>query len=176
MIYLFLTNGFETIEALTAVDLLRRAKCDITTVSIEDTPRVVSSHNIPVIADRLILDCDFTDLEALILPGGPGHMGLFNCEVLANLIEDTHRKGKLVAAICAAPVILYKLGINVESTIFPSMKDEIEKYIDKNVCITDNIISANAAGSSIDFALAIITYLRGSDVSDAIANQIVYTK
>ena len=174
MVYLFLTNGFETVEALTVVDLLRRAKIDITTVSIEATKEVTSSLDIKVIADKLYDECDFSDLNTLVLPGGPGHMGLFNHIKLATLIKDSYNSNKLICAICAAPVILSKLGIDVESTIFPSMTNEIKYYIPENVCVRNNVITGNALGASIDFSLAIIEYMKDKNLADTIASQIVY--
>lgn len=175
MVYLFLTTGHETVEALTVVDLLRRASIPITTVSIEPILQVTSSLDMTITADKLFDDCDFTDLEALILPGGPGHMNLFHHKGLASLITTTYENQNLVAAICAAPKVLASLGIHVRSTIYPSLIEELQDYVPTNVCMDGHVITGNALGASIDFALAIITYLRDKDTALTVANGIVYT-
>ena len=95
-VYLFLAQGFEEIEALTVVDLLRRAGIDITTVSISDTHNVIGAHDIPVTADALFSNLDFSDADLLVLPGGgPGTCNLNAFEPLKNLLKDFYNKGKL---------------------------------------------------------------------------------
>lgn len=174
MVYLFLTTGHETVEALTVVDLLRRASIPITTVSIEPTLQVTSSLDMTINADILFDDCDFSDLEALILPGGPGHMNLFHHKGLASLITATYENKTLVAAICADPKVLASLGIHVKSTIYPSLIDEIKDYVPTNVCVDGHVITGNALGASIDFSLAILTYLKDKETAATVAKGIVY--
>ncbi len=174
MVYLFLTSGHETIEALTVVDLFRRAKLPITTVSITSSISVTSSLGITVNADALFEDCDFLDLDALILPGGPGHMSLYEYEPLRNLIVQTHKKEKIIGAICAAPIILETLGIHIKSTIFPTMANQLTHYVDEDVWKDGHIITGRAMGASIPFALTLIKTLSTSDTAIKVSKDIVY--
>ena len=173
MVYLFLTTGFETVEALTAVDLLRRANIELTTVSITGSIEVTSSLNVTVKADQLYGDIDFSDAEALILPGGPGTPSYMECQALCELLVKHHQEGKLVAAICAAPTILAKNGILVKSTVYPAMKDEIADYVQQKVCVEGNVITGEALGASVDFALEIIKYLLDEEAANKVALGIV---
>ena len=104
MNYLFLDNGFEEIEALTTVDLLRRADIKVTTVSVTGNPMVLGAHDIAVQADCCIEDVDFSDAETLILPGGATKLD--QCSALCDLLRWHDAEGKLIAAICAAPAVL----------------------------------------------------------------------
>ena len=119
MNYLFLDNGFEEIEAITTIDLLRRAQIEVTTVSVTGRQMVLGAHNIPVAADDLIENLDFTDAQMLILPGGATHLEQY--EALTQLLVKHNDQNKLIAAICAAPSVLGKLGIleNKQATCYP---------------------------------------------------------
>lgn len=176
MVYVFLTKGHETVEALTIVDLLRRAKIDLMTVSITGERDVTSSLDVTVRADKIFSEVDFSDAEALILPGGPGTKSYLEHEVLCNLVWKHYNQGKLVAAICAAPMILAKLGIEVNATIYPTMKEELTKYDDKSVCIDGNVITGEALAASIEFSLEIIKYLRCEELAEQVSNGIVRRK
>ena len=111
--YIFLATGFEEIEALTTVDIMRRAGMHVLTVSIEDTPQVAGAHGIPVVADTCISDIDFSQAEWLILPGGmPGATNLAACAPLCDALKAHAAKGGKIAAICASPaVVLAPLGL-----------------------------------------------------------------
>ena len=125
---LFLAEGFEEIEALGTVDILRRAKIDIVTISITDNNVVTCAHNIPVTADKKFNDIDFTNFDMLVLPGGmPGAKHLNEHEDLKNLISDFNSKGKLIAAICAAPMVLGGLGVldGKRATCYPGFEPEL---------------------------------------------------
>lgn len=176
MVYLFLANGHETVEALTVVDLLRRGDIPITTVSISSELSVVSSLKIPVIADKLYADCDFSDATALVLPGGAGVSELLAFQPLCDLVKKEHSKKTLICAICAAPMILAKIGINVKSTIYPTMVEEIADYTSDAVYVCGNVITGNALGASIDFSLEIIKYLKDDETAIKVSDGIVYKK
>src|SRR5690554_6432473 len=104
---LFLANGFEEIEALGTVDILRRAQIDVVTVSITDDKTVTGAHNVQVVVDNTFSDIDFSDFDMLILPGGmPGAKNLNKHEELKKLLNEFNSKNKLIAAICAAPMVL----------------------------------------------------------------------
>ena len=111
-VYVFLADGFEEIEGLTVVDILRRAGVDTTTVSIMERRNVMGSHKIPVMADACFGEVDFSEGELLVLPGGmPGTRYLGECRPLTELLLQFFREGRKVAAICAAPSVLGGLGI-----------------------------------------------------------------
>ena len=104
MVYVHLAEGFEEIEALTAVDVLRRASIDVQTVSVTGNKVVTGTHGVPVTADILYEDAEYEDCEMIVLPGGmPGTLHLEHCQWLAEMIREAYRDGKLIAAICAAP-------------------------------------------------------------------------
>jgi len=172
MNYLFLDNGFEEIEALTTVDLLRRAQVEVTTVSVTGQPMVLGAHNIAVEADGLFDNIDFSDAVMLILPGGPtrlaSHHGL--CELLV----EHNKAEKLIAAICAAPAVLGKLGIlnGKQATCYPGFEAALgESYIGGLVVESKNVITAKGPGLSADFAFCIIEHLAGSEVADRVYDE-----
>lgn len=172
MIYLFLTDGFELVEAMTPIDVLKRAKIDIKTVSISDTLQVNSSSNIKVIADLLFSQCHFSDIEGIILPGGAGFINLLKSKQLLTLIKDCYDKKLLVSAICASPSILDKVGIKEKMTVFPTMKDEISNYISENVVVSNNVITAHAMSSSLDFSLEIVNFLLSEEDKNKISQSV----
>lgn len=173
MVYVFLTTGHETVEALTTVDLLRRAKMELTTVSITGKIDVTSSLGITVKVDKVFEEVDFADAKALILPGGPGTNSYLEHQGLCDLLVEHYNKGSLVAAICAAPSILAKLGIKVKSTVYPTLKDQIEDYCSSSVCVDGNVITGEALAASVDFALEIIKYLLNEEEASKVAAGIV---
>ncbi len=174
MIYLFLTENHETVEALTPVDVLRRAKIKVTTVSLTQSCDVASSCGITVKADKTYDDCDFSDAQGIILPGGAGTENYLSHEKISHLIKEQYKKGNLVAAICAAPRVLAANEIHVKSTIYPSLKDEVRDYSEEKIVVQKNAITANAMASSLQFSLEIVTYLRGKQVADEVASSICY--
>ncbi|KUK76261.1 MAG: Ribosomal-protein-alanine acetyltransferase, partial [Proteiniphilum acetatigenes] len=109
---LFLADGFEEIEALATVDILRRAQIPVTTVSVTGKKEVAGAHSIPVIADSLFNETDFSQVDYLVLPGGmPGAQHLNEHEGLKKLITQFDKRGEPIAAICAAPMVLGELGL-----------------------------------------------------------------
>lgn len=180
-VYVFMAEGFEEIEGLTVVDLLRRAGIDTHTVSIADDKRVKGAHKIIVEADMLFDEVDFDHAAMLVLPGGaPGTNNLESHEELLDAILDFHKKGKKIAAICAAPSILANLGIldGIQATGYPSYEDRIKakgvKFSYDQVVISDNIITSRGLGTAIPFSLAIISELMDKETSDKIKKAIVY--
>lgn len=173
MIYVFLAPGFEEIEALATVDVLRRAELDVLTVGVGEN-FVIGSHQIPVAADigesDLVLD---EKLEAVILPGGmPGTLNLEKSAVVQKAIDWAVKNGKLVCAICAAPSILGHKGLlnGKNATCFPGFEKELTGAVisDKYVCRDGNIITARGMGSSIEFSLQIAELLSGTQNSEKI--------
>ena len=158
-----LADGFEEIEALTVVDLLRRAKVYVDTVSITDDYTVRGAHGIPVQTEDLITEIDFKESDMIVLPGGmPGTTNLN------------------VAAICAAPTILADMGLlkGKRATCYPDMESEIEDaYLTGAPVATDeNIITSQGVGTAIDFALKLIEVLISEEKAVEIADSIVYQR
>lgn len=164
MIYVFLANGFEEIEALAVVDVLRRAELDVLTVGVgEDF--VIGSHQIPVACDisekTLVLD---EKVEAIVLPGGmPGTLNLEKSPVVQKAIDWAIENDKLVCAICAAPSILGHKGLleGKNATCFPGFEEELfGANVSKEFVVKDgNIITAKGMGSAIEFGLQIAQIL-----------------
>jgi 4-methyl-5(b-hydroxyethyl)-thiazole monophosphate biosynthesis len=175
MNYLFLDNGFEEIEAITTIDLLRRANIALTTVSITGKPMVLGAHNIAVEADGLFENVDFDDAEMLILPGGQTHLDQHNG--LRELLVQHNTADKKIAAICAAPSVLGKLGIlnGKQATCYPGFESFLgESYVGGLVVESKNIITAKGPGLAADFAFCLIEHIKGSDVADQVYDTAQY--
>lgn len=175
MNYLFLSTGFEEIEALTTVDLLRRAGVALLTVSCEDALMVEGSHHIRVEADKMFADCDFSDAQMLILPGGSRRLGEF--PALCSLLKAHNAEDKLIAAICAAPSVLGDLGIleGKQATCYPGFESYLgDAYVGGLVVESKNIITAKGPGLSSDFAFCLIEHLAGEDVADEVYDKAQY--
>lgn len=176
---IFLADGFEEIEALTVVDLLRRANIEISTVSIMGRKNVTGSHNITVEADSLLEETDFDSLDMLILPGGmPGTTNLADCKALTDKIKEFDEKDKMLCAICAAPTVFGKLGIlkGKKACCFPGREDDLLGADVQTSSVTKDghFITSRGMGTAIDFGLAIIEHYQGSDAATSMASKIVY--
>lgn len=178
-VYVFLADGCEEIEALTPVDLLRRAGEEVVTVSVMGRKDITSSHKITILADELIENCDLTSADLLVLPGGmPGTLNLGACEPLTRALLAQHGAGKKVAAICAAPSVLGGLGIAEGRKVvcFPGFEDKMTGAEVLAVpTVTDgNVTTGRGMGAATDFALQLIAVLQGEEAARAMAAKIVY--
>jgi len=179
MTYLFLADGFETIEAFATIDVLRRGNVDVKMVSINDSIEVESVQGIKIKADAKIEDLDFTDAEMLILPGGlPGVNNLEECDRLRELLIKQNEENKYIAAICAAPRLLGKLGIldNKEATCHPGYEQcfGLGIYKPVNAIVSSNIITGRSAGSSLEFAFLILETLKGQKDASDVMQKMIY--
>ncbi len=175
MNYIFLDNGFEEIEAITTIDLLRRAGIPLTTVSVTGIASVLGAHNIAVKADAVFADVDFSDAETLILPGGATQLGSHHD--LCELLLQHNAAGKLIAAICAAPSVLGQLGIlqGKQATCYPGFESFLgESYVGGLVVESKNVITAKGPGLSSDFAFCLIERLAGSEKADEVYDTAQY--
>lgn len=183
-VLLFLADGFEEIEGLTVVDILRRVKIDIWTVSVTGKKAVTGSHNILVEADCLLEDV-FKDtalmeeVDMLVLPGGmPGTINLGNCEPLINKLKEFNEANKMIAAICAAPSILGTNGIlkGKNATCHPGFEDKLlgAEYVKEAVVCDKNVITSRGMGTSMPFAFAILEHYRGKEKVLEVSKGIVY--
>lgn len=180
-VLVFLAPGFEEIEALTVVDILRRAGIDTDTVSISKDYTVPGAHGINVEADKVIAEVDFSDSEMIVLPGGmPGTKNLEACEDLMTQVDDYLSSGRYVAAICAAPTILghRSLLIDKPACCYPGMEDQLQGAhvsFDK-VVVSDKIITSRGMGTAIPFALKLVEIFTDRVTSLSLAEKIVYNE
>lgn len=178
-IYVFLADGCEEIEALTPVDLLRRAGEDVCTVSIMGRKEVTGSHKITILADETIEEGEFDDGDMLVLPGGmPGTLNLAGNETLAALIRSYDDQGKKLAAICAAPSILGVMGIlkDKNAVCFPGFEEKLAgaNVLDVPAVTDKNVTTGRGMGAATDFALELIRVLQGEDKAKEMAEKIVF--
>ena len=177
-IYVFLADGCEEIEALTPVDILRRAGEKVVTVSVMGRKEVTGSHKITIQADTVIEDGTFTDGSVLVLPGGmPGTLNLGKNEKLKELILSYHREGKRLAAICAAPSVLGKLGVleGRQAVCFPGFEEQLKGASVLQVpAVTDGTITTGRGmGAAVDFSLELLTQLQGKEAAEEMAEKII---
>lgn len=176
---LFLADGFEEVEALTVVDYLRRANIEVCTVSIHNKEIVDGAHGIRVFADSKLSVFQTDGWDALIFPGGmPGTRHLYeNAEVL-KLVQEANQKGKLLAAICAAPLVLYHADVLKDKTVtsYPSVKEQLKNvnYVEDKVVLDGNILTSRSAATAVDFALKLIECLLSKEESDKVAAAILH--
>ena len=172
---IFMADGCEEIEGLTVVDIVRRAKLEMTTISITDEKEVTSSHNVTFLTDALASEVDFDGFDAIVLPGGmPGTLNL-GASDMVNAGE-----GKIVAAICAAPSVLGAAGLleGRHATCHAGFEEKLTGAITSEdaVVVDGNIITSRGMGTAIDFGLAIVDCLTDFDeeVVEHVKKGIVY--
>ncbi|MBO4339216.1 MAG: DJ-1/PfpI family protein [Clostridia bacterium] len=177
MVYVFLAEGFEIVEALAVVDVLRRAKIETATVGIGGKA-VKSSNGITVTCDKEENEIGLMDdIEAIVLPGGmPGTINLDNSATVHSFLEFADEKKLLIAAICAAPSVLGKKGFlkDKKATCFPGFEEYLygADYTGGFVEKDSNIITAKGMGVAVDFGLEIVSYLRDKQLSESIRKSI----
>jgi len=175
----FLADGFEEIEGLTVVDILRRAGVDTQMVSITEKRMVTGSHAISVQADICLREADFSATELLVLPGGmPGTLHLGECQMLTELLVQFSESGKKVAAICAAPSVLGDLGIlkGKKAVCYPGFEKRLsgaEVVYDK-VAEDGNVTTSRGMGTAIPFALSLVSQLVSEKKAQELKNGIIY--
>jgi protein deglycase len=176
---LILSQGFEEIEAVTPLDLLRRAGIEVISASTGPDRLVVGGRGIPIQADCLLEECLFQAFDMVILPGGPGTEGLRKDPRVLDLVRRTHAAGIPLAAICAAPLVLADAGITAGYTLtsFPSAQEElkaqVKAYSRERVVQDGPLTTARGAGVSEEFALALIAQLAGPAMAGDIRDRIV---
>ena len=179
MYTIFLADGFEEIEAISVIDILRRSDVDVKTISIYDRLDVLGAHGISVKADLSIYEIEATELSGIILPGGlPGTTNLGNSKELLALLNESYSKKKLIAAICAAPTIIRdnKLFSGFSLTSYPSYKNEFVNYNyhEVDVVRAANLITSRGAGTAGEFGFAIVDYIKGEGSSSYLKDAMLY--
>ncbi len=170
MVCVFLAAGFEEIEALTVVDVLRRADLEVRTVGVGGR-QVTGSHGIPVVADLEEQSLDFNRVEMVVLPGGmPGAANLEKSPVVTGCLRDCSARGGWIAAICAAPSVLGHLGLlqGKKATCFPGYEGELAgaQVAAGPVCTDGRLITGNGPGAAMAFALEIVRLQKGEALAE----------
>ena len=176
---IFMADGCEEIEGLTVVDIVRRAKLEMTTISITDEKEVTSSHNVTFLTDALASEVDFDGFDAIVLPGGmPGTLNLGASDMVNKVIKKFAGEGKIVAAICAAPTIYGEMGLleGKNATCYPGMEDKLlgANWQEQPVVVDGNFVTSRGVGTAIAFALTLVTILKDEETAKSLANSIVY--
>lgn len=177
MVYLFLANGFEEIEALCPLDLLRRAGVEVTTVGVGGE-MIRGSHGIQVLADMPDTMFADSDPEMVILPGGmPGSKNLDESRIVDAAVKTAARKGAYLAAICAAPFVLGKRGLlaGKEAICYPGFEDQLTgaRISDKKVVRDGKFITAAGMGVALEFGLALVKALKGEEVAEDLRRAVI---
>lgn len=168
MIYVFLADGFEEVEAFTPVDVLRRAGLEVQLVSVMENEIIRGAHDISVLCDRNIANCDFFDAELLLLPGGmPGAATLGECEDLKRALLNHAAEGKPIAAICAAPMVLGTLGLlkGKRATCYPGFESYLEGAQATGALVERDgqVVTGKGPGAAMEFAFTLVDLLVGPD-------------
>lgn len=177
MITVFLATGFEEIEALTPVDLLRRAGVEVKTVGV-GSKTVVGSHGIPVTADLTEAELMINNLDGVILPGGmPGTKNLEASETVQKAIAYCAAHGKLLAAICAAPSVLGHAGLlrDKRATCFPGFEKDLlgATFVKEDAVRDENVITSRGAGTALAFAEKLIAYAANEEKAANILSSVL---
>ncbi len=176
---IFFAEGYEEIEALTVVDMCRRAGINIQMVSVTGERKVTGSHKISVEMDMLFDEVDFEVLDMIVLPGGmPGTRNLEAHIGLMARVDDFDREGRGIAAICAAPSIFGHKGLlkGRKACSYPGFEKDLEgaEVVYDSVAVSDHVITSRGMGCAIDFSLAIISKLCGEAEAEKLAKAIIY--
>lgn len=177
MIYVLLADGFEDIEALAPVDILRRAEIEVKTAGIA-AKSVTSAHGITVTADILIDDAKKEDMTMLVLPGGAGHVNLDASEKVHALIRYAAENQIYIAAICASPSIIGRLGLleGKSYTCFPGFEDAVKGgiYSAEKAVLDGKFLTGKGAGAASDFGFKMVEIFKGKELADALKEQMQF--
>ena len=178
-VYIALATGFEIAEFTLPLDILKRARVEVRTVSITGDPLVTASNGVRVMADQLLSESDLSDGDMLFLPGGmPGSSNLSQCEPLAEVIRQYHAAGKWLAAVCAAPLVYGCMGLLAghRATCYPGFEAELKGATTvEETCVVDGqFITGCGAGAGFALGHAMVTALVGEETASAVLQQMMY--
>ena len=181
MIYVFLATGFEDIEAIAPVDIIRRAGLEVQTVSITGERIVTSAHGVGIKADLLLSDVDFSAAKMLVLPGGlPGSTNLDACKPLTDAIKQHYEAGGAIAAICAAPLVFGHLGLlqGCRATCYPGVSTELwgADYSTALVEADGRIITGKGPAAAFEFGYTIVDFFLGEGASLPLRQGMIYAE
>lgn len=174
----FLTKGFEEIEAVTIVDILRRAKIFVTTAGLRPNP-IEGKHKMKILSDKSVDDINVNEFDAVICPGGTT---LYRDDFrVIEIFKNAYNQNKIVAAICAAPTVLADAGVlkGKRCTIFPGMENELlkggGKPTQEDVVVDGKVITSRGPATAVVFSLKLVEILAGKQVADSVAKQVLAT-
>ncbi|MGX7069645.1 DJ-1 family glyoxalase III [Gemella bergeri] len=177
---LFVENGSEELEIIAPLDIMRRAGLNVDLISANNEDYITGCHNVKIIVDKKLKEIEnILDYDAIVIPGGlPGSILLRENRKIIEFYQTMHQKNKLVAAICAAPIVLSKVGIlkDKEVTSYPGFKEEIESRLYNNtkaVVVDQNVITAQGPAVAMLFGYEIVKYLLDEKSSNNIANEML---
>ncbi len=177
-IAVYLADGFEEIEAVSIIDVLRRADFDVRTISVTGNIEINGSHQIKIIADQLFENTNHENIDMIVLPGGmPGAKNLNNHQGLKKQISLFNELNKPLAAICAAPLVFGHSGIlkNVRATCYPGFENQLHDAIttSEDIEVSGHIITGKGVGVAIKFALKIVEMLKGKKLAEDLAIKMI---
>jgi len=177
-VLVLLSPGFEEIEAVTIIDILRRAEIETTVAGLEKK-MIKGSHNISIKCDIYYRDVKIDEFEFLVLPGGqPGTNNLKSNQKVIEWLQKFSNDNKIIAAICAAPTVLAKANIleNIKVTSYPSEKSIFDSdfYSEEKVVQDKNVITSRGVGTAIDFSLKLVEIIKGKNIRDELASKILW--
>ena len=176
---ILLAEGFEEVEAMTPVDLLRRAGIEVKLVSIDNAKTVKGAQNIEIMVDEQIKNIKAEELDLIILPGGmPGTKYLDASREVAAIVESVNKNNKFVAAICAAPSVLGHLGLleGKKAVCYPGFEDELKgaEVLKETVVFDNNIITSRGMGTAMDFGLKLVELLADKNTAQQLGKGVIY--
>ncbi len=179
MVYVFLADGFEEIEAITVIDVLRRGGITVETISITKERTVMGAHGVPVIADGSLSNVHVDRADMIVLPGGmPGTKHLGESETLKGIIEEMIEADKYVSAICAAPSVLGQMGLlkGKNATCYPGFEKELNgaNHLTDEVVQDGKITTSRGPGTAMDFAYHLVDILKGQLESNTLKRGMIY--
>lgn len=179
MIHILLAAGFEEIEAITTIDILRRLGLEVQTCSVTGTRLIQGAHGVPVMVDSLFRKNTVSETDCIVLPGGmPGTRNLWASETLRKSLVAHNQNGMTIAAICAAPMILGQLGIlkGRHATCYPGFEKYLEgaEVVDENVVIDGNIVTGRGPAAAKDFAFAIASKFLPAHEIEHVKGEMLY--
>jgi 4-methyl-5(b-hydroxyethyl)-thiazole monophosphate biosynthesis len=174
-----IADGTEELEAVTIIDVLRRAKADVTVVSV-DNKQVKASRGVNLVADAVISDCIGKVYDLIVLPGGmPGAEHLRDSSQLTEMLKEQSESGRLYAAICASPAVVLKshgLLKDKRATCYPSLLSELDNAQQEEVVVDGNCITSQGPATALKFSLKLVELLFGQEISQEVANAMLATQ
>jgi 4-methyl-5(b-hydroxyethyl)-thiazole monophosphate biosynthesis len=168
--YIIIADGFEEIEAIAVIDILRRAGINIKIISITGSNLIKGAHDFTIACDEFYENIDFKEGEMIVLPGGmPGTKNLLKHEGLGNILKEYSENGKWIAAICAAPIVLGKYGIldGKNATCYPGFEKDLgrAKYVNEEVVVDGKVVTSKGPGTALEFGIKLVELTLGKDIA-----------
>ena len=176
---IILANGFEEMEAVGVIDILRRGNVEVEIISIEETLEVTGAHNIEITCNSKFNDNNFNDYKMIVLPGGlQGVNRIKEFKPILSILKDFHETNRYIGAICAAPIILEEAGIIKENnfTCYKGFEKQVAngKYVQEKVVEDKNIITSNCVGSVFDFGFKLLSYIENMNIIEELRSNMIF--